>query len=50
MQKLINASQGHIATASDGTTVFLTRLEWDIDRVERDYPELNLTATTEMMV
>jgi peptide chain release factor 3 len=30
--------------------VFLTRLQWDIDRVVRDYPGLRLTATKEMMV
>jgi peptide chain release factor 3 len=30
--------------------VFLTRLKWDIDRIERDYPDLKLTATKEMMV
>ena len=35
---------------SDGDMVFLTRLQWDIDRVLRDYPELKLTATKEMMV
>ena len=34
----------------DGDIVFLTRLQWDIDRIERDYPELKLTATKEMMV
>ncbi len=30
--------------------MFLTRLKWDIDRIERDYPTLKLTATKEMMV
>jgi peptide chain release factor 3 len=30
--------------------VFLTRLQWDIDRILRDYPELKLTSTKEMMV
>jgi peptide chain release factor 3 len=30
--------------------VFLTRLQWDIDRIQRDYPELKLTSTKEMMV
>jgi peptide chain release factor 3 len=30
--------------------VFLTRLQWDIDRVERDYPDLTLSATKEMQV
>ena len=33
-----------------GDIVYLTRLQWDIDRVVRDYPALNLTATKEMMV
>jgi peptide chain release factor 3 len=39
----------HIATDSDGDLVFLTRLQWDIDRVVRDYPGVKLTATKEMM-
>ena len=50
MEKLTSVNKGHIAVDSDGDTVFLTRLKWDIDRVERDYPELRLTATKEMMV
>ena len=33
-----------------GDVVYLTRLNWDIDRVERDHPELKLGATKEMMV
>ena len=28
----------------------VTRLQWDIDRIQRDYPELKLTATKDMMV
>ena len=50
MEKFINANKQHIATDHDGDTVYLTRLQWDIDRVERDYPDLKLTATKEMMV
>ena len=50
MDKLINVNKQHIALDNDGDTVFLTRLQWDIDRVIRDYPELKLTATKEMMV
>ena len=50
MDKLISVNKGHIAVDTDGDTVFLTRLKWDIDRIERDYPELKLTATKEMMV
>ena len=50
LEKFINVNKGHIAVDNDGATVFLTRLKWDIDRVERDYPALKLTATKEMMV
>ena len=50
MERFISVNKGHIAADSDGDTVFLTRLKWDIDRIERDYPELKLTATKEMMV
>ena len=50
MEKFINVNKGHIAVDNDGDTVFLTRLKWDIDRIERDYPALKLTATKEMMV
>ncbi len=39
-----------MALDSDGDMVFLTRLKWDIDRIERDYPGVKLTATKEMMV
>ncbi|WP_376874005.1 peptide chain release factor 3 [Albirhodobacter sp. R86504] len=50
VEKMVNINKQHIATDSDGDMVFLTRLQWDIDRVARDYPELKLTATKEMMV
>ena len=39
----------HMAVDHDGDPVYLTRLQWDIDRVGRDYPDLRLTATKEMM-
>lgn len=44
------ANKGHLAHDHDGDLVYLTRLQWDIDRIERDHPELKLTATKEMMV
>lgn len=44
-----NINKQHMALDHDGDAVFLTRLQWDIDRVERDYPDLKLTATKEMM-
>ncbi|MBC2836797.1 peptide chain release factor 3 [Paragemmobacter straminiformis] len=50
MEKFINVNKGHIGQDSDGDTVFLTRLKWDIDRIERDYPKLTLSATKQMMV
>ncbi len=40
----------HIAHDNDGDPVFLTRLQWDIDRIERDHPDVVLSATKEMMV
>ncbi|MFX0544453.1 peptide chain release factor 3 [Roseovarius sp. S1116L3] len=46
----IKANQAHIAHDNDGDVVYLTRLQWDIDRVQRDYPDIRLTATKEMMV
>ena len=50
MERFVNVNKGHVAVDNDGDMVYLTRLKWDIDRVERDYPELKLTATKEMMV
>ncbi len=50
VDKFANANKLHIALDNDGDTVFLTRLQWDIDRVGRDYPDITLSATKEMMV
>ncbi len=44
----INANKSQMANDHDGDPVYLTRLQWDIDRVERDFPDLSLTATKEM--
>ena len=48
--KFTEANKQHIASDNDGDVVYLTRLQWDIDRVDRDYPDIKLTATKEMMV
>jgi len=40
----------HMALDNDSDMVFLTRLQWDIDRVARDFPDVTLTATKEMML
>ena len=50
VDKFIDANKQHISLDNDGDVVYLTRLQWDIDRVERDYPDVRLTATKEMMV
>ncbi|MEM6464784.1 MAG: peptide chain release factor 3, partial [Pseudomonadota bacterium] len=44
----VNANKGHIAYDNDEDVVYLTRLQWDIDRIERDHPDLTLSATKEM--
>ncbi|KEO51258.1 peptide chain release factor 3 [Thioclava pacifica] len=49
VEKLVNANKQHISYDHDGDVVFLTRLQWDIDRVVRDYEGVTLSATKEMM-
>jgi len=50
LDKFSEVNKGHIAEDNDGDIVFLTRLQWDIDRIERDYPELELHSIKQMMV
>jgi peptide chain release factor 3 len=50
VDKFSESNKQHIAYDNDGDVVYLTRLQWDIDRVERDYPDIRLTSTKEMMV
>jgi len=50
VDKFVAANKQHISHDNDGDVVYLTRLQWDIDRIERDYPDVTLTATKEMMV
>ncbi|SMY07811.1 peptide chain release factor 3 [Flavimaricola marinus] len=50
VEKFVNVNKQHIATDNDDDLVYLTRLQWDIDRIGRDYPDVKLTATKEMMV
>ncbi|KNG92506.1 peptide chain release factor 3 [Pseudaestuariivita atlantica] len=50
VEAFVNANKQQIAHDHDGDVVYLTRLQWDIDRVVRDYPDVHLTATKEMMV
>ncbi|MEP2783987.1 MAG: peptide chain release factor 3 [Pseudoruegeria sp.] len=48
VDNFVNTNKQHIAADNDGDTVYLTRLQWDIDRVERDFPDISLSATKEM--
>lgn len=50
VENFIDTNKGHIAMDHDGAPVYMTRLQWDIDRVERDFPELTLSATKEILV
>ena len=50
IEKFAAANKQHIAQDNDGDPVYLTRLQWDIDRVELDYPDVKLSATKELMV
>ena len=50
VEAFAGANKGHLAHDHDGDLVYLTRLQWDIDRIERDHPDLRLSATKEMMV
>ena len=49
IEDFASANHGHMAEDHDGDPVYMTRLQWDIDRVARDWPELRLTATKEIM-
>jgi peptide chain release factor 3 len=50
VEAMTAANRGQMATDHDGDPVYLTRLQWDIDRIVRDHPQVALTATKAMMV
>ena len=49
IEKFIDSNKVHIAHDHDNDVVFLTRIRWDIDRIERDFPTLTLSNTKELM-
>ncbi|MEO0342303.1 MAG: peptide chain release factor 3 [Pseudomonadota bacterium] len=49
LDAFINTNKGHIASDNDGDPVYMTRLQWDIDRIERDFPDLTLSAIKETL-
>ena len=50
IEKFINNNQSQTGRDNDGDLVYLTRIQWDIDRVERDFPEIKLSKTKELMI
>jgi peptide chain release factor 3 len=50
LEDFAKANKGHMAEDHDGDPVYMTRLQWDLDRVARDWPDLRLTATKETLV
>ena len=50
LEAFIKANRGHMAHDHDGDPVYMTRIQWDIDRVVRDWPEIKLSKTKETHV
>ena len=50
LDAFIQANKGQMARDHDGDPVYLTRIQWDIDRVARDWPEISLSKTKETHV
>jgi peptide chain release factor 3 len=50
LEAFLQANKGHIAHDHDGAPVYMTRLQWDIDRVVRDWPEVTLASVKETHV
>lgn len=50
LDAFMNANKGHMALDHDGDPVYMTRLQWDIDRVVRDHPDVTLSTTKETHV
>ena len=43
IDELINGNKDQIAIDYDGKKVFLARIQWDIDRLSKDYPDVKLS-------
>ena len=48
LYKLYSENKQHVALDSDGDGVFLSRLQWDFDRIARDYPAVKISKTKEL--
>ncbi len=50
VEAFMDKEKGQCAEDHDGDPVYMIRIPWDVQRVERDYPEVTLSRTKEMMV
>lgn len=50
LDEFVKVNKQHTATDHDGDVVYLSRIQWDIDRIKRDFPEVKLNIAKEMMV
>ena len=50
VEKFVGNNPSQTGRDNDGDLVYLTRIQWDIDRVERDFPEIKLNKTKELMI
>ena len=48
VDRFIKDNRGQMSRDHDGDPVFLTRIQFDIDRAERDYPEIKLVSVKEI--
>ena len=48
IERFTEANKSHIAIDHDRDPVYLIRMQWDIDRVKRDHPLIELADTKEM--
>ena len=49
VSNFVENNKHHISFDNDGDLLYLTRIQWDIDRVIRDFPEITLNTTKELM-
>jgi len=50
VEAFVKVHRGQMAHDHDGDPVFLTRIQFDIDRAERDHPQVTLSAVKETLV
>lgn len=50
VEAFVEKEKGQCAHDHDGDPVYMIRIPWDVQRVERDYPGIELTRTKDTMV